>query len=113
MLKLTCSTEGLLGLEAAAPERLPLETLDLSGSAFVLRLRDMPGAIRTILPSGEHSADLGSKEFLSVPASLVFVRRFGVDVSGGLGVFVPSQDRSDLGDTLRVEDVPFGGQVGG
>ncbi len=76
--------------------------LDLSGSAFVLRFRDMPGALQTILPNSTHTQDLSSNDFLSVPTSLVFIRHLSDSVTGGLGIYVPEQDDFKIEETLAV-----------
>lgn len=67
-------------------------SLDLSGSAFVVRFRDLPEAIQTTTVDGTRIDELGSIEILSVPTSLVFVRNFTRGLTGAIGIFVPSQD---------------------
>ncbi len=65
--------------------------LDISGSAFVLRRRDVPNAVRVGLPGQTVTGDVESTELVSVPTSLVFLRQVG-GVNLAFGLFVPEQD---------------------
>lgn len=79
--------------------------IDVSASAFVLRVRTLPGVLKTDLPSSVESADLSSTKLLSVPSALVYARNVGGGVTLAFGVFVPYQEAADARTTLRTEDV--------
>jgi hypothetical protein len=67
---------------AAAPA---VDTLDVSASAFVLRLYDAP----ELLTSENARSDLTSlPEFVTVPTALTFVREIMPEVRAALGIFV-------------------------
>ena len=81
---------------AAAPS---VSTLDVSASAFVLRLYDVPD----LLTSDRARSDLTSlPEFVSVPTSLTFVRELSPEVRAALGIFVTRA--SDLSLQARLTD---------
>lgn len=83
-------------------------TLDLSGSAYMLRVRDYPGLLRGDLPDRPTEADprldLGTTEVLSVPSALAYVRRVGPDLSLGFGLFVPLLDGFDATSELALRE---------
>ena len=83
---------------------LSRSSIDLSASAYVLRLQRLPGALETRLTSGSHEEDLGSTEMLSVPSAVVATRRLSDDVTLALGIFSPVQDLFVTRTTLRTED---------
>ncbi len=70
--------------------------LDISGSAFVLRIRDYPKVFETKLPESTEFDDLSGVDFLSVPSALAYVRRLSDDVQLGFGLFVPELDASSV-----------------
>ena len=92
------------GLGAAGLHRSARTMLDVSASAFALRIRPMAGALETVLPDETIVADLTGIDILSVPSALVFVRRLIPGLSVGLGIFVPVQDEFQIEDVLRVKD---------
>jgi hypothetical protein len=81
---------------AAAPR---VDTLDVSASAFVLRLYDVPD----LLTSDTARSDLTSlPEFVSVPTSLTYVRQLSDTVRAALGIFVTRA--SDLSLQTQLTD---------
>lgn len=85
------------------------DELDLSGSAFVLRVRRIEDGLVTGLVGETAREDLESVEILSVPSALVMARRISDRVSVGVGVFVSQQDSFTLRGSndarLRAADV--------
>ncbi len=78
-------------------------SLSVSASAFVLRIRTIEGIIRTKLPEGELSSDADNVELLSVPTALVIARRLADGVGGAVGVFVPEQEQFHFRTTEEAE----------
>ncbi|UJR86372.1 Hypothetical protein I5071_84670 [Sandaracinus amylolyticus] len=62
------------------------DTLDLSGSATMLRIADTPGLLRSATGA---QANGGYYEFLGIPSAVTLVRRLDCITSLGLGIFVP------------------------
>lgn len=62
------------------------DTLDLSGSATMLRLADTPALLSSAMGP---RADGGYYEFLGIPSAVTLVRRLDPVISLGLGIFVP------------------------
>jgi len=83
---------------------LSRSSIDLSASAYVLRIQRLPGALETKLTSGSHEEDLGSTEMLSVPSAVVATRRLSDDLTFALGIFSPVQDLFTTSTMLRTED---------
>ena len=83
---------GALWYNPAGLANLGTNTLDVSASAFVLRIRTMPGVLETRLYNHVVSEDIRSVEFLSIPSSLIFARRVHPKVVLGFGIVVPRQD---------------------
>jgi hypothetical protein len=79
---------GLGGLEAGK--------LELSGSAFMLKLRTMPNLLVTNLHTGRHSFDPTAHQILAAPTAFILVRRGTKNLSWGVGVFVPESDLANL-----------------
>ncbi len=61
--------------------------LDVSGSAFMLRLYHVPQFLRTATGGGGPDANIA--EIVSIPAAATYVRRLGPRVQFGAGIFVP------------------------
>lgn len=82
------------------------DQVDLSASAFVLRLRDYPEIVETTLASGEVRREgLSGVELLSVPAALAYTRELDdAGTSLAFGLFVPMQDRFDLKRNLSASE---------
>jgi len=84
------------------------DTLDLSGSAYMLRVRDYPGILRGDLPDRPAPADprldLEATEILTVPSALAFVRNLAPDLSLGFGLFVPRLDGFEATRELAVDE---------
>jgi long-subunit fatty acid transport protein len=64
--------------------RADVSTLDVSGSAFVLRSYDIPELLAS---DGGEASDGSFVEFVTVPSALTFVRPVADDLHVGLGVF--------------------------
>lgn len=62
------------------------DTLDLSGSATMLRVADTPGLLRSATGA---RASGGYYEFLGIPSAVTLVRRLDPSLALGLGIFVP------------------------
>ena len=61
--------------------------LDVSGSAFMLRVHHVPSFLRVV---GEGAEAATIAEIVSIPAAATYVRRVGARVHLAAGVFVPS-----------------------
>lgn len=66
--------------------------IDLSGSAFGVRFRTVPDALRTRLPGSTQSVTLGSADIFSAPHALGLVRNINESVSFGFGFYVTARD---------------------
>ncbi|MBM4397024.1 MAG: hypothetical protein FJ087_15215 [Deltaproteobacteria bacterium] len=100
-------------------------SVDVSASAFFLELVQVPGLLRTVMPSGAVTpSDFSTSSFQVVPTSLSYVMRLGDGKGGGprhslaLSVFVPQsvkyasslvvgskETAGDYRQKLAVEDV--------
>lgn len=93
---------GLGGLERSK--------LDISASAWVLRVRRMPELLVTDLESGHLVGGIDEVTITSVPTGLVYVRNLGKRLSGGIGIYVPESDSltatSSLGAQTTFADLP-------
>src|SRR5262245_49466713 len=72
------------------------DSVDISASAFVLRLRDMPGGLFAETSAGVEARDLADTALLSVPGALAYVRGLSPTLSLGFGLFLPVRDALDL-----------------
>jgi hypothetical protein len=70
--------------------------LEASGQVFALRLRRIPGGLRTDLPDGSRSSAMRSREVAVVPSASVLARRLGRYTSAAIALFVPRFDDLDL-----------------
>ena len=66
--------------------------IDLSGSAFGVRIRNVPNGVGTTFPSGRQSVDLKSTDIFSAPHALGLVRHISDTVSAGFGLYVTSRE---------------------
>ncbi len=66
--------------------------IDLSGSAFGIRIRNVAGAIGTTFPNGKQLADIKSGDIYSAPQAISLVRRINEKISIGGGLFVTTRD---------------------
>jgi long-subunit fatty acid transport protein len=73
-----------------------LTRVDLSATAFVLRIRDYARVVVSTVPSGTRPLDTNLAEIAPVPAALVFARPLGARVTAALGVFVTEADGYDI-----------------
>lgn len=84
------------------------DALDLSGTAYAIRLRAYPGLLRGDMPDRpDHEdpvLDLGSNEVFIVPSAVAYVRRLSSCVSIGVGLFVPMHDAFSASSELAVRD---------
>lgn len=69
--------------------------IDLSSTAFQLRLERAPEFVRMATTDFLQFSELSTSEIQVVPTALVGMRRFG-DFSAAFGVFVPLQDENDF-----------------
>ncbi len=81
-----------------------VDTLDASGSAFVLRHHRVPSILSA--SSGE-SAGGDITEFVSIPSALTYVRPLSDRVRVGLGIFVTRASDLSLETTLAIEPTPL------
>lgn len=79
------------------------DKIDLSGSAFVLRLRTVPDALVTDLGFRERRKELSTNQWMIVPTALVWLRNITADVALGLGIFVTKADIVNLHDDFTVD----------
>lgn len=81
------------------------DTLDLSGSATMLRIADTPDLLQS---STGAQANGGYYEFLGIPSAVTLVRRLDCITTFGLGIFVPQlaghTDRVSLAETIDRPD---------
>jgi hypothetical protein len=87
--------------------------LEASGQVFALRLRRIPGGLRTDLPDGSRSSAMNSRELAVLPSASVLARRLGRHTSAAVALFVPRFDDLDFdvrgsGETASVR---FGQQI--
>lgn len=81
-----------------------LNSVDVSASAFQLRVRQISSLVETILPDGSAlSLDVDSTKLLSIPSALVYTRQLGDDTWAALGLFVPRQDEFTLSELQEGE----------
>jgi len=84
------------------------DALDLSGTAYAIRLRTYPGLLRGDMPDRpDHEdpvLDLGSNEVFIVPSAIAYVRRLSSCVSVGVGLFMPMHDTFSASSELAVRD---------
>jgi hypothetical protein len=66
--------------------------VDLSASAFGLRLRQVPDALTLSYPSGPRSLDVSTTAFVSAPVAVGLVRQLSADVTLGVGLYVTLRD---------------------
>lgn len=82
------------------------DTLDLSGSATMLRIADTPALLQSAVTGATASG--GYYEFLGIPSAVTLVRRLDCITSFGLGIFVPQlaahTDRVSLVETVDQPD---------
>jgi hypothetical protein len=78
-----------------------LDTVDVSGSAFVLRSYRMPNLLAA--SDGSHG-DGDFNEIVSVPSALTFVRNLSAHTTVGLALFVPQYNDFVLRASLTTHD---------
>lgn len=66
--------------------------IDLSGSAFGVRIRNVPNALGTNLPGGRQSVSLDSADIFSAPHAIGLVRHLSDEVAMGFGLFITARD---------------------
>ncbi len=87
-----------------------LNQLDVTASAFVLRIRDFNRAVVSQLPSGDRELDSDAVTIVPVPSALVYQRKLTDSVSAALGIFVTHAESYDLSGVVDgVES--FGGRT--
>jgi hypothetical protein len=84
-----------------------LQRIDLSGSVFVLRLRDFRDTALSSLPSGQHRPAPIDAQLVPVPSSFVFQRRLRPKLTLALAVLVTQADSYFIkGNLSRSERFP-------
>jgi hypothetical protein len=68
------------------------DRVEISGTAFTLRSRTIPGGLALDLPSGRSEFEIASREVFAVPAALAVARHVGDRISIAAGVFVSEED---------------------
>jgi hypothetical protein len=74
--------------------------IDLSASAFVLRLRNSSGLLTTEIPGATHVADLAAVSIQTVPSAVVFKRRLYKKLHGALVILVSDMESYHLEDDM-------------
>lgn len=85
--------------------------VDLSGSTYGLRIRRVPGAIRSGLPGAAGRVDLDSFDIVSAPNAVSYVRAVSRKVSLAFGAFITQRDVRN-GSQLVQQDVSQGSATG-
>jgi hypothetical protein len=84
------------------------DRLDLSGSAYTLRIREYADVLRADLPDRDVEADprvdLEATEIFLVPSSVAYVRTLSDDLSLGFGLFVPIRDGFSATSELSIRE---------
>ncbi len=78
--------------------------LELSGTAFTLRYRQIDNGLVLDLPDERVNRSIRSRELYVVPTLLVAAREVSDGVSVGLGLFVTEQDLFDFETTVQTTD---------
>jgi hypothetical protein len=87
--------------------------LELSGTAFTLRWRKVPGGLAFDLPSGRSEGPIESREIYVVPTALAAVREVADGVSVGVGLFVTEQDLFNYQRSVHENDAAVDLDVAG
>ncbi len=82
-----------------------VQSVDVSASAFALRMRRVPGLLRVRIGDNVEGIDVSSTDLVSVPSALVYTRRLSEGLWGGVGLFVLEQDAFSVRDTATVGSV--------
>ena len=78
--------------------------IDLSGTAFTLRIRPIPDGLALDLPSGPGLQSIESRKIFVVPTALAAARQIGRGLSIGAGLFVTEQDLFNYKANQRFAD---------
>ncbi|MDB4939543.1 MAG: hypothetical protein JWP87_6515 [Labilithrix sp.] len=82
--------------------------IDLSGSAFGIRIRRVPDALGTNLPGGRQSVTLDSADIFSAPHAIGLVRNVSDSVALGFGFYVTARDVRTSQNQLEVSGPSIG-----
>jgi hypothetical protein len=82
--------------------------IDLSGSAFGVRIRSVPNALGTNLPDGRQTVALDSVDIFSAPHALGLVRNVSDTVAIGFGFYVTARDVRNASSQLAVTGTSIG-----
>lgn len=82
--------------------------IDLSGSAFGIRIRHVPDALGTNLPGGRQSVTLDSSDIFSAPHAIGLVRNVSDSVALGFGFYVTAKDVRTAESQLDVSGPSLG-----
>lgn len=78
--------------------------LDLSGTAFTLRYRSIPGGLAIDLPSGRVDRSITSRQVYVVPTTIATARELRPGLSLGAGLFVTEQDLFSFKRSTQIAD---------
>src|SRR5262249_34457148 len=78
--------------------------LEVSGTAFSLRVRRIPGGLALDLPSRRAEESIESTQISVTPTAITLARAFSPRLSVGIGLFVSEQDISNFGGSGRESD---------
>jgi hypothetical protein len=82
--------------------------IDLSGSAFGIRIRRVPDALGTNLPGGRQRVTLDSSDIFSAPHAIGLVRNVSDSVALGFGFYVTAKDVRTAESQLDVNGPSLG-----
>jgi hypothetical protein len=82
--------------------------IDLSGSAFGIRIRRVPDALGTNLPGGRQGVTVESSDIFSAPHAIGLVRNVSESVALGFGFYVTAKDIRTAQSQLEVSGPSIG-----
>jgi hypothetical protein len=84
--------------------------IDLSASAFGLRIRRVPKALAQVYPEGTQALDVSTTSFISAPVAVGLSRHLSDTVTVGLGIYATARDVVTTDSFWRGrQNVPLGG----
>jgi hypothetical protein len=78
--------------------------IEISGTAFTLRLRRIPDGLALDLPTRRASDSIESRQIYVVPSALAAAREIAPGVSVGVGLFVTEEDLFNFERSLEASD---------
>jgi len=89
------SDSGALWYNPAGLGGINRKEFSLSGNGFMLRVRNNPGFMKTVVGTDIKSTESSSTEIFVIPSSIVMARSLSDKVGIAVGAFVPNMDRYD------------------